>query len=138
MWQQWKAYLQGEADRPFEYAENIRARWRIHFDWKTYRTSLENGKEVEKPELEPGASQAAHIAYAAEGPRPEEPFTVWVESLDDLKDRNYDLSARNPNQDDRITLPPPAEITTRLMERTREFQSILENVHMMISNGERN
>jgi type I restriction enzyme M protein len=53
-----------------------------------------------------------------------------------LRARGYDLSARNPNQDDRVTLPHPAEITARLLERQREFQSILEHVHQMVSNGE--
>jgi len=46
------------------------------------------------------------------------------------------LSTHNPNQDDRITLPHPAEITARLIERTREFQSILEHLHSVVSNGE--
>ena len=60
-----------------------------------------------------------------------------METLDDLKERGYDLSARNPNQDDRIILPHPSEITAQLLERTRELHNILENLHEMVSeNGD--
>ena len=104
LWQQWRAYLNGEAERPFLYADEIRDRWRAHWE--------------------------------AEKPRPEPPYSTWIERLDDLHARDDDLSARNPNQDDRVTLPPPAEITARLLERQREFQSILEHLHQLVSNGE--
>jgi type I restriction enzyme M protein len=91
---------------------------------------------VEKPTAQPEDSLATKAAHAAEGPRPAEPYTTWIETLDDLKARGTDLSARNPNQDDRVRLPLPAEITASLLERTREFQSILLNLHEMIPNGE--
>ena len=56
--------------------------------------------------------------YNEDGPKPAGPYSAWVETLDDLKERGYDLSARNPNQDDRIILPHPSEITAQLLERT--------------------
>ena len=46
------------------------------------------------------------------------------------------VSARNPVQAVRETLPNPAELTTRLLERTRELTSILEGLHEMVSNGD--
>lgn len=137
MWRQWQAYLNGETERPFELAEDIRAHWQVHFVWEAYRKALEDGDtEAQPPQPAPEDGPAARAAHAAEGPRPPAPYTAWVERLEDLAARGYDLSTRNPNQDDRITLPHPAEITARLMERTREFQSILEHLHSVVSNGE--
>ncbi len=116
MWTQWQAYLNGEAERPFAYAADIRARWQAYWESK--------GGQPSTP-TEPSTP-----------PRPEPPYTAWIEWLEDLAARGYDLSARNPNQDERITLPPPATITARLLERQREFQSILERLHQMVSNGD--
>lgn len=106
-WQQWQAYLHGKGERPFAYAADLRAQWQAYW---------EQGD-------------------AGDAPRPTGPTTAWIETLDDLKARNYDLSARNPHQDDRVHLPHPAEITASLLERTREFQSILLNLHEMLTNG---
>lgn len=111
-WAQWRAWINGAGERPFAYAEDLRARWQAY--WESESNS---GK---------GAASL----------RPDPPYTTWIETLDALRARGYDLSARNPNQDDRVTLPHPAEITARLLERQREFQSILEHVHEMVSNGE--
>ncbi len=134
MWQQWRAYLQGEGERPFPYATDLRDRWQVHWLWEAYRQD-ERGK-AEKPTAQPEDSLAAKAAHAAQGPRPAEPYTTWIETLEDLKARGTDLSARNPNQDDRVRLPLPAEITASLLERTREFQSILLNLHELVSNGD--
>lgn len=133
MWQQWRAYLRGEGELPFPYAADLRDQWQVHWLWEAYRQD-ESGK-AEKPTAQPEDSPAAKAAHGAEGPRPAEPYTAWIETLDDLKARGTDLSARNPNQDDRVRLPLPAEITASLLERTREFQSILLNLHEMVSNG---
>jgi type I restriction enzyme M protein len=136
MWRQWKRYLDGEGERPFEYAAELRARWQVYFAWEAYRAALEKGETAEAPHPSPDDDPATRAAHAAQGPKPPEPYTSWLERREDLVKRNYDLSARNPNQDDRITLPHPAEITARLLERTRELQSILENLHSLVSNGD--
>jgi type I restriction enzyme M protein len=137
LWQQWNCYLNGEIGRPFELAGDLRARWQVHFAWEDYRKALEDGDmEVKRPQPAPEDSAAARAAHAAEGPRPQGPYNTWVEFASDLVTREYDLSARNPNQDNRITLPHPVEITARLLERTREFQSILEHLHSVVSNGD--
>lgn len=105
-WQRWQAYLAGEAERPFSFASEVQARWEAYWEREE------------------------------EDERPEPPFTSWVERLDDLKARDYDLSVHNPNQDERVKMPLPTEITASLMERTREFQSILLNLHESLTNGE--
>lgn len=110
MWRQWRAYLRGERERPFPLASDLRQQWQHYWE----------------------AAPDEILRYE----KPAGPYTTWIETLDDLKARSADLSARNPNQDDRIRLPHPAEITASLLERTREFQSILLNLHEMVSNGD--
>ncbi|MEM7118166.1 MAG: class I SAM-dependent DNA methyltransferase [Chloroflexota bacterium] len=133
MWCQWHAYLQGKGECPFSQATDVRDQWQVHWAWEAYRHD-EKGK-VDKPAVQPDDSPAAKAAHSAEGRRPAEPYTSWLETLDELKARGTDLSARNPNQDDRVRLPHPAEITASLLERTREFQSILLGLHELITNG---
>jgi type I restriction enzyme M protein len=58
-----------------------------------------------------------------------------VEQVEDLRARGYDLSARNPHQNDYQTLPHPAEITATLLEHLRDLQSSLERLHELVSNG---
>ena len=51
MWRQWKAYLNGECERPFDLVEDIRAHWQVHFTWETYRKALEDGDaKAERPQ----------------------------------------------------------------------------------------
>ena len=70
------------------------------------------------------------------GPRPEPTGDSWIEPLDAIKARDYDLSARNPTRDESVDLPHPAELTARLMERARELQETLANLHDLVSDGE--
>lgn len=134
MWNQWQAYLAGQGARPFPYGDEMSDRWRAHWAWESWRAAEKDGA-AEPPPLPAGASPATRAAWQAAGPRPEPPYNAWIERLEDLAGRGYDLSGRNPNQEDRQTLPHPAEITARLLERSREFQSILENLHSLVSNG---
>jgi type I restriction enzyme M protein len=116
-WRQWRAYLRGEGERPFAYAADLRQQWQVYWDAVGQVANLPTPDEI--------------LPYD----KPAGPYTTWIETLDDLKARNSDLSTRNPHQDERVRLPKPAEITASLLERTREFQSILLNLHEMISNG---
>ena len=70
------------------------------------------------------------------GPKPEPTKVSWIETADAIKERDYDLSARNPNRDESIALPHPAELTARLLERARELQETLASLHDLVSNGE--
>jgi len=69
------------------------------------------------------------------GSRPEPTANAWTVPVEEIKARGYDLSAHNPNRDEQAELPHPAELTARLLERVREMQSILENLHEMVSDG---
>jgi len=110
LWAQWKRWIDGQGERPFPLAADLRA---------APQSPIEN----QKSEIKNRKSEI-------------ENRNSWVETLADLRARAYDLSARNPHQNERESLPPPAEITARLLERQREFQSILERLHEMVSNGE--
>jgi type I restriction enzyme M protein len=134
MWQGWRSYLQGKGERPFPFAQDVREAWQAHWTWEAYRND-ESGK-AEKPEAPAELSEAGKAAFSQEGPRPEEPYSAWVEAEADLMARGYDLSAKNPNQDDRVKLAHPAEITASLLERSREFHNILSNLHEMITGDE--
>lgn len=132
MWQQWRAYLRGETGRPFEYAANIEERWQVHYAWEAYRNNR-TGK-VERPEAKSTDTPVVRSAHGAEGPRPKGPCTSWVEHIDTLRERDYDLSARNPNQDGHV-FKDPLEILARLMASHREMLSRLENLYDNLSNG---
>ncbi len=98
--------------------------------WAAWRRWLDG--DGERPFL-----LAADARAAAERQATAVSADAWVETAEDLKARGYDLSARNPVQAVRETLPHPAELTARLLERTRELTSILEGLHEMLSNGDR-
>lgn len=53
-----------------------------------------------------------------------------------LPKRGYDLTARNPNRAATETLRRPTEITASLLERIRELNEIVEDLHDQLSNGE--
>ncbi len=70
------------------------------------------------------------------GPKPEATEVSWIEPVDAIKERDYDLSARNPNRDESVDLPHPAELTARLLERVRDLQETLAALHDLVSDGE--
>lgn len=77
------------------------------------------------------------LAYRqGQAPRPEHTDTSWIETVETLAERGYDLSAKNPSRAEEEVLPLPAELTAMLIERSREFHSIVENLHAMVGNGE--
>ncbi|MEW6179133.1 MAG: class I SAM-dependent DNA methyltransferase [Chloroflexota bacterium] len=136
LWREWKAYLQGQRERPFAFADEIRQQWQAYRDWQTYREALEKGENVQPPACPAEAGPAYRRAFEAQGPRPQPPYTVWVERLSDLRAHGYDLSPRNPHQSERVALPRPAELTASLLERQRELAALLERLHALVSNGE--
>jgi len=69
------------------------------------------------------------------GPRPEPTGDSWIVSVDEIKERAYDLSARNPNRGDAETYRHPAEITASLLEKERQILSIIEELHEMVGDG---
>jgi type I restriction enzyme M protein len=78
--------------------------------------------------------QAYHQGKA---PRPKPTATSWIETAETLAERGYDLSAKNPSRAAEEVLPLPSELTAMLIERSREFHSIVERLHTMVVNGEK-
>jgi len=71
-----------------------------------------------------------------ESPRPEPTDNSWSVSVDEIKERGYDLTARNPNRAEAETYRHPAEITASLLEKERQILGVIEELHEMV--GEQN
>jgi type I restriction enzyme M protein len=112
-------------DEHFAEARALWERWRAWIDGRG-----------ERPFAFAADIRARWQAYReGRGECPEPPYNTWVEQVEDLRARGYDLSARNPHQNDYQTLPHPAEITATLLEHLRDLQSSLERLHQLVSNG---
>jgi type I restriction enzyme M protein len=112
-------------DEHFAEARALWERWRAWIDGRG-----------ERPFAFAADIRARWQAYReGRGECPEPPYNTWVEQVEDLRARGYDLSARNPHQNDYQTLPHPAEITAGMLERLREVQSALERLHALVTNG---
>jgi len=59
----------------------------------------------------------------------------WLVPIEDVRDRGYDLTARNPNRPEDEALPSPVEILAGLLEREREILSILEELGEQLGNN---
>jgi len=75
-------------------------------------------------------------AYQAEGSRPTEQIYAWVDTLDEIRNKDFDLSSSNPHRSSEQDIPKPWELTASLLERIRELNSIVEELHHSLSNGE--
>ena len=79
---------------------------------------------------------AAWNAYRrGEGPRPEPTEHSWIVPAEKIKERGYDLSARNPNRNEAESYRHPAEITASLLEKERQILGIIEELHEMVGEG---
>jgi type I restriction enzyme M protein len=79
---------------------------------------------------------AAWEAYrSGEGPRPEPTEDAWIVPVEEIKARDYDLSARNPNRQEAESYRHPAEITASLLEKEREILSIIQELHELVGDG---
>lgn len=56
----------------------------------------------------------------------------WIVSIDEIKEREYDLSAKNPNRKEDDSLPNPFQIATTLLEREREITNLLEEIESIL------
>ncbi|HRT70906.1 MAG TPA: N-6 DNA methylase, partial [Syntrophales bacterium] len=61
----------------------------------------------------------------------------WIVAADEVKERGYDLTARNPNRKEAEALPSPVEIIAGLMEREREILSIMEELDELLGNNDK-
>ena len=58
----------------------------------------------------------------------------WIVSAEEIKQKGYDLTARNPNRPEGEELPSPAEIVAGLLEKEREILSIVEELNELLAN----
>ena len=70
-----------------------------------------------------------------DGPRQEPNRNSWIVSVEDIKARGYDLTARNPHRGEAEAYRRPAEITASLLEKEREILSIIEELHEIVGDG---
>ena len=68
--------------------------------------------------------------------RPEPTDNSWIVRVEEIKEREYDLSARNPNRSDRAVLPHPADLTATLLERVRELHETAKRLHTLVSDSD--
>lgn len=59
----------------------------------------------------------------------------WIVSVEEVKNRGYDLTARNPNRSEGEKLPSPAEIVAGLPKKEREILSIMEELNECFGNN---
>lgn len=59
----------------------------------------------------------------------------WVVNAQEVAERGYDLTARNPNRREGESLPPPMHIVAALMEKEREILSIVEELDELLGNN---
>jgi len=59
----------------------------------------------------------------------------WIVSAEEIKEKGYDLTARNPNRPEGESLPSPAEIVAGLLEKEREILSIVEELNELLGNS---
>jgi type I restriction enzyme M protein len=60
----------------------------------------------------------------------------WIVPFEAIKEREYDLTARNPNRPEGEELPSPVEIVAGLLEKEREIMSIVEELGEILNNGQ--
>lgn len=58
-----------------------------------------------------------------------------VVPVQEIAERGYDLTARNPNRPEGRPLPSPMEIVASLAEREREITSIVEELDELLTGG---
>ncbi|MBR8837877.1 MAG: N-6 DNA methylase [Stigonema ocellatum SAG 48.90 = DSM 106950] len=73
-----------------------------------------------------------------EGKVTQEEFTnnSWFVDGKTLVERDYDLSARNPNRLEAEKLPHPSELTARILENQQKLYEMIERLHNMVSREE--
>lgn len=72
---------------------------------------------------------------AGKDSRPKPTPSSWIETIETLAARQYELSAKNPNRIMAEPLPHPSELTARLLEQNREFQMKLQQLHEAVKGG---
>lgn len=58
--------------------------------------------------------------------------TSWIVPIEKIKERGYDLTARNPNGSDNDALLPPAEIITEMESNQREVDRVISSLKELL------
>jgi len=59
----------------------------------------------------------------------------WIEPVEEIIKRDYDLTARNPNRKEEISYKDPEEIILEVEKNTKEILKIIEELKDFIKNG---
>ena len=52
----------------------------------------------------------------------------WVVSIEEMKEKDYDLTARNPSKKEEVSYPEPQELVKSVFEKERQILEILEEL----------
>jgi len=56
----------------------------------------------------------------------------WIVSVEELRKRNYDLTAKNPNSKEKLTHKPPKKLVKEIEEKENKIMSILNEINEVI------
>jgi len=59
----------------------------------------------------------------------------WIVSIEEIKERDYDLTARNPNTVEKVSYPEPEELVQSVLEKERQILKILEEFSNILGEG---
>ena len=59
----------------------------------------------------------------------------WIVPAEEIRERGYDLTARNPKRQEAEALPPPTEILADLLERERQILDIVNELDVFLENN---
>jgi len=59
----------------------------------------------------------------------------WIVSIEEIKDRDYDLTARNPNTKQETAYVEPEELVESVLEKERQILEILEEFRNILGGG---
>jgi len=80
--------------------------------------------------------QAWNAYRQGKAARPDPTAHSWVVPVQEIAERGYDLTARNPNRPEGEELPSPMEIAASLAEKEREMLSIVQELDSLLANSE--
>ena len=122
LWPIWQTYLEKKIadDLPFPMAEQRRLDWQAYWQWEDYKADDSN--QTDKPDL-------------PKTPQPKGPYSVWAETFEEIKAKDYDISANNPNQPERDVLPDPGDLTQHLIDEIQQLLGIIVDLHEILTYG---
>jgi len=56
----------------------------------------------------------------------------WIVSIEEIRERDYDLTARNPNKKQEMVYIEPEELVESILEKERQILEILEELRSVL------